>query len=158
MIGLTSKIDDLDLKIIVELQNDARQSFKDIAERLGVAEGTVYNRVNKLKDLDVIKRFVPDIDHSKLGYDLTALIGIVVEGGHLPENEEEIAKDPSVLAVYDVTGEYDIMIVAKFKDRAGLNDFIKRIVAMKYVQRTYTMVALNVVKEALSSSSLLNTK
>jgi len=155
---LTSKIDGLDLKIIVELQEDARQSFKEIAERFGVAEGTVYNRVNKLKDLDVIKRFVPDIDYSKLGYDLSALIGIVVEGGHLPEKEEEIAKDPNVLAVYDVTGEYDIMIVAKFKDRAGLNDFIKRIVAMKYVQRTYTMVALNVVKEALSSPSLLKTE
>ncbi len=144
---MSSKIDELDLKIVGELQEDARQSFKDIAERLGVAEGTVYNRVNKLKELGVIKRFVPDIDFSKLGYDLTALIGIVIEGGHLPEMEKKIAKDPNVSAVYDVTGEYDVMVVTKFKDRAGLDKFIKNILSMKYVKKTYTMVAMNVVKE-----------
>jgi len=145
---MSSKIDELDLKIVGELQEDARQSFKDIAERLGVAEGTVYNRVNKLKELGVIKRFVPDIDFSKLGYDLTALIGIVIEGGHLPEMEKKIAKDPNVSAVYDVTGEYDVMVVTKFKDRAGLDKFIKHVLSMKYVKKTYTMVAMNVVKEA----------
>lgn len=144
---MTSKIDELDLKIIGDLQKDARQSFKDISERLGVSEGTVYNRVNKLKDFGVIKRFIPDVDFSKLGYDLTALLGLTVEGGHLPEIEEDIAKDPNVTAVYDVTGEYDVVVVAKFKDRAGLNSFIKRLLAKKYVKNTYTMVALNVVKE-----------
>ncbi|MDY6965623.1 MAG: Lrp/AsnC family transcriptional regulator [Halobacteriota archaeon] len=150
---MSSKIDDLDLKVIKELQNDARQSFKDIAERLGVSEGTVYNRVNKLKELGVIKKFVPDIDFSKLGYDLTALIGIAVEGGHLPEKEKEIAEDPNVLAVYDTTGEYDVMVVVKFKDRVGLNDFIKRVLSLQYVKKTYTMLALNVIKETLSSST-----
>ena len=144
---MSSKIDELDLKVISELRKDARQSFKDIAERLGVAEGTVYNRVHKLKELGVIRRFVPDIDFSKLGYDLTAIIGIVVEGGHLPEMEQKIAKDINVSAVYDVTGEYDVLVVTKFKDRLGLDKFIKQILAMKYVKKTYTMVAMNVVKE-----------
>ena len=152
---MTSKIDELDLKIIIELQKDARQSFKDISERLRVSEGTVYNRLNKLKELGVIKRFVPDIDFSKLGYDLTVLVGIAVEGGHLPEKEKEIAEDSNVLAVYDVTGEYDVIVVAKFKDRSGLNDFIKRILSMQYVKNTYTMVALNVVKENLTHSNFL---
>lgn len=142
-----SKVDDLDLKIIRELQKDARQSYREIAGKLRIAEGTVYNRVNKLRELEVIKGFIPNIDYSKLGYDLVALVGLMVGGGHLPEIEEKIAREPNVSAVYDVTGEYDAIIVAKFKNRSGLNDFVKRILAMKYVKRTYTMVVLNVMKE-----------
>ena len=144
---MTSKVDDLDLKILRQLQKDARQSYREIAEGLKVAEGTVYNRVNKLQELGVIKRFIPDIDFSKLGYDLVAIIGIMVEGGHLPKIEKKIAKKPNVSAVYDVTGDYDALIVAKFRDRDSLNKFVKGILAMPDVKRTYTMVVLNVMKE-----------
>jgi len=144
---MTSRIDDLDLKIIRELQKDARQSYREMAERLKVAEGTVYNRVNKLQEIGVIKRFIPDIDFSKLGYDLVAIIGMMVEGDHLPKIEENIAKKPNVSAVYDVTGDYDAIIVAKFKDRDSLNRFVKGILAMPHVKRTYTMLVLNVMKE-----------
>jgi len=142
-----SKIDELDLKIIKELQKDARKSYREIAEKLKVAEGTIYNRVNKLQELGVIKRFIPDIDFSKLGYDLVAIIGVIVEGGYLPEIEKKIAKKSNVSAVYDVTGEYDAIIIAKFRDRDSLNKFVKGILAMQNVKRTYTMVVLNVVKE-----------
>lgn len=141
------KVDELDLKIIRELQKDARQSYRDIASKVKVAEGTVYNRVNKLRDIGVIKGFILNIDYSKLGYDLTALMGIVVEGGHLPEIEETISREPNVSAVYDVTGEYDAIIVAKFKSRSDLNDFIKNLLAMDNVRRTYTMIVLNILKE-----------
>lgn len=141
------KIDELDLGIIRELQEDARRSYREIADKLNVAEGTVYNRVNKLRELGVIKRFIPDVDFSKLGYDLTAVIGVMVEGGHLPEIEKQIAWEPNTTAVYDVTGDYDAIIVAKFKDRSSLNDFVKKILATEHVKRTYTMLVLNVVKE-----------
>ncbi len=144
---MSPKVDELDLKIISELQKDARQSYREIAERLKVAEGTVYNRVNKLQESGVIKRFIPDIDFSKLGYDLVAIIGLIVEGGHLPEIEERISREKNVSAVYDVTGEYDAIIVAKFRDRDGLNKFVKKLLSTPNVKRTYTMVVLNVMKE-----------
>ncbi|ATZ61668.2 MAG: Lrp/AsnC family transcriptional regulator [Methanosarcinales archaeon Met12] len=141
------KVDELDLKIIRELQKDARKSYRDIASKVKVAEGTVYNRVSKLREIGAITGFILNIDYSKLGYDLTALIGLVVEGGHLPEIEEAIAREPNVSAVYDVTGEYDAIIVAKFKNRSDLNDFIKNLLAMDNVRRTYTMIVLNILKE-----------
>lgn len=144
---MKSKIDNLDLKILRELQNDARQSYKDIAEKLDVAEGTIYNRLHKLQDMGVIRRFMVDLDFSKLSYDLTAIIGLRVEGGHLPDIEKDIAKEGNVSAVYDVTGEYDAIVVAKFKDRNSLNKFVKKILSTPNVKRTYTMVVLNVMKE-----------
>jgi Lrp/AsnC family transcriptional regulator for asnA, asnC and gidA len=84
---------------------------------------------------------------SKLGYDLTALVGIAVEGGHAGEICRKIAEEPNVLAVYDVTGDYDAVVVAKFRNRNSLNDFVDRILAMGHVRKTYTMVVMDVLKE-----------
>ena len=144
---MPEKIDRLDVEILIELQKDARKSLREIAEKLDVAEGTVYNRINKLRRMGIIQKFIPIIDHSKLGFDLTAIIGISAEGKHLVEIEEIIAREPNVTAVYDVTGEFDIITVAKFKTRDDLNTFVKKIGGMKHVKKTYTMLVLNVVKE-----------
>ena len=144
---MSSTIDELDIKIIGILQENSRESYRDIANKLKVAEGTVYNRVNKLKEEGVIKRFMVDVDFSKLGYELTVLVGIIVEGGHLPEIEKRISESRNVSAVYDVTGDYDAIVVAKFKTRDDLNKFIKNLLAMPHVRRTYTMLVLNVLKE-----------
>ena len=141
------KIDEIDIKILRELQEDARKSLKEIAEKVGVAEGTVYNRLNKMKNIGLIKKFIPVIDYSMLGYDLTAIIGVTAEGRYLVDIEREVAKEPNVTAVYDVTGDFDFLVVAKFKDRDSLNSFVKKIAGMKNVKRTYTMLVLNVVKE-----------
>lgn len=141
------KIDSIDIQILKELQDDARKSLKEIAESVGVAEGTIYNRINKLKKAGVIKKFIPVIDYSLLGYDIIAVIGITAEGGYMVEIEQEIAKEKNVTAVYDVTGEYDILVVAKFKNRENLNEFVKKIAGMEKIKKTYTMLVLNVVKE-----------
>ena len=145
---MKGKIDEIDLKIIRELKRDARKSYREIADKLKVAEGTVYNRVNKLQKTGVIKAFISDIDFSKLGYDLTAIIGLKVQGGKLSKIEQDISQKPDVSAVYDVTGDYDAILVAKFKNRTGMNNFVKELNAMTDVERTYTMVVLKVIKEA----------
>lgn len=142
------KIDEVDLKILRELQEDARKSLKEIAEKVGVAEGTVYNRINKLRNLGIIKKFIPVLDYPMLGYDITAIIGITAEGGQIVEIEEKIAKEKNVTAVYDVTGDFDIIVVAKFENREKLNEFVKRLLSIKSVKKTYTMLVLNVVKES----------
>jgi len=144
---MAEKIDKLDVEILIELQKDARKSLREIAEKLDVAEGTVYNRINKLKKIGIIEKFIPIINHSKLGFDLTAIIGITAEGKHLIELEEILAKEPNVTAVYDVTGEFHVIAVAKFKTREDLSAFVKKVAGLKHVTRTYTMLVLNVVKE-----------
>jgi len=144
------KIDELDVKILVELQEDARKSLREIAEKLGVAEGTVYNRINKMRRYGVIEKFIPIVNYSELGFDLIALIGITAEGGHLVEIEKIIADEPNVTAVYDVTGEFDMVVVAKFMDRESLNGFVKSVAGLKHVEKTYTMLVLDVIKETHS--------
>ncbi len=143
---MSRKIDGLDIGIIRELRKDARKSFRDIAEKLGVAEGTIYNRVNKLRAEGVIKGFMLDVDYSRIGYDLTVLIGATLEGERY-ELVEALNKEPNITAIYDVTGEYDAIIVAKFRDPDELNSFIKRLHEARAVKRTNTMLVLNVLKE-----------
>jgi DNA-binding Lrp family transcriptional regulator len=72
---------------------------------------------------------------------------IQAEGTYLTEVENEIAKTSNVVALYDITGDYDAIAIAKFKDRAGLNTFIKNLLSLPHLKRTLTNVALNVVKE-----------
>lgn len=141
------KIDDVDLQIINLLQEDSRQSFNKIAAKLGIAVGTAYNRIKSLEDKGLLKGYTVMVDPVKLGYSLSAIILIQAEGGHLPEVEEEIAKSDNVVGVYDITGDFDVAVVARFRDRFGLNSFIKNLLGTPYVKRSVTNVVLNVVKE-----------
>lgn len=140
-------LDELNLKILSILQEDARKSSREIADRLNVATGTIYNRIKKMSDEGIIKGYIPFIDFQKIGFDLTALILIQVEGKHMIQVEEELAAIPNVVAVYDITGEHDVAMVGRFKNRKSLNDFIKNMLKMEHIERTVTSVVLNVVKE-----------
>ena len=109
--------------------------------------GTAYNRVKNLEATGVLRGYTVTLDPSKLGYGLTAIIMIQTVGGHLTEVEQGIAKKPNVIAIYDITGDYDAAVVTKFKDRPGLNDFVKSLLATPHIKRTVTSVALDVIKE-----------
>jgi Lrp/AsnC family transcriptional regulator for asnA, asnC and gidA len=82
-----------------------------------------------------------------MGYYFTAIILLQVEGGHLTEAETAIAKAQSAIAVYDVTGDFDAIIISKFKDQSSLSTFLKHLSATPFVKRTATNIALTVVKE-----------
>ena len=139
----------VDLQIVSLLQEDSRLSFNKLANKLGVSVGTAYNRVKNLEATGVVKGYTVVLDPTKLGFELTAIILIQAAGRHLAEVEKEIAKTANVVAVYDIAGEYDAAVVAKFKDRSSLNDYLKNLLATPYVKRTVTNVALNIVKEEL---------
>lgn len=145
--GSTEKIDETDLRIINLLQEDSRLSFKKMATKLGISVGTAYNRVKSLEERGILKGYTVLVDPVKVGYSLTAIIMIQAEGKHLLDVENEIAKMKNVISVYDITGDFDIAVTARFKDRDSLNAFIKSLLTMPYVKRTVTNVALNVVKE-----------
>lgn len=143
----TIHLDDLDLKILRLLEEDARRSSREIAEKLEVATGTVYNRVKRLTDQGIIKGYIPIIDASKVGFELTALILLQADGKYLVDVESEIAKVDAVSCVYDITGDFDAAVIARFRDRASLNEFIKSLLAIPHIKRTVTNVVLNIVKE-----------
>jgi Lrp/AsnC family transcriptional regulator for asnA, asnC and gidA len=144
---LDQKVDEIDLKIIRLLQEDSRSSFNKIAANLGIAVGTLHSRVKNLEDEGILKGYTAIVDPNKLGLSLTALILIQADGRYLPEVEKELAKLYDVISIYDITGNYDIAITARFKEGAMLDNFIKNILRMPHVNKTVTNVVLNVIKE-----------
>ena len=146
MAGPTT-LDELDVKILRLLNADARKSYREIAKATDASISTVSSRVRKLEDLGVITGYVPVLNETRLGYDVLAVVGVKIHKGKLLEVQRRIAKDDRVTHVYDVTGEWDSIVVVRLKNTRELDAFIKRLGSMDYVENTYTQVVLNVVKE-----------
>jgi len=139
-------MDKLDDKILEELNENARKSYREIARRLKVSLTTVSNRIKKMEDEKIIERYIPLINQEKIGYDLTAIINVKISHGRLIEVQEKISKDKHVSNVFDITGDWDSLIIAHFKDRKDLNGFIKGVLAIENVEKTNTQIVLNIVK------------
>ena len=73
------ELDDIDRRIIKLFSEDGRMSYRKIAKDLNISIGTVHNRMEKLNKNGVIQKFAPVLDHSKLGYNLTTIIGVQVK-------------------------------------------------------------------------------
>ena len=149
---VTIKFDELDFKIIQILQQNSKLSYNKIAKQLNVAAGTVYNRIKILEEKGILKNYTVTVDPVKAGYALTVLILIQAEGKKLIDAEHELAKSKNVILLYDITGDFDIAIIARFKNKIDLNSFVKNVLTKPYIKRTVTNIALNVIKEDLSIS------
>jgi len=139
--------DELDKKIIRALNKNARKSFREIARMVDASVTGVIHRIKKFENSGIIKGYIPLVNPEYFGLNLIAIIALRISQGKLLEAQEEIAKDSRVVAVYDITGEWDSLIIGYFKEREDLNMFIKNVLSMKYVDRTVTHIVLNVVKE-----------
>lgn len=140
-------MEELELKIIRALNQNSRKSFREIAKEIGTSAPVVINKVKRLEEEGAIKGYIPVLDAEYFGFTLMAVVALRISHGKLIEAQEKIAEDPRVLAIYDVTGDWDSIVIAHFKGREDLNKFIKTILAQKYVDRTVTHIVLNVVKD-----------
>ena len=141
------RFDEKDKQILRHLLIDSRQSARQLAMRLDVSTVTTISRMKKLHDEKIIQGYSVLLDHELLGYDLTTIIEISTTQGKMLEIENEISKHENVIAVYDITGETDILLIAKFKERKLLSDFVKSLSALPNVEKTITHIVLNTIKE-----------
>tara|TARA_B100000315_G_C14557569_1_gene578923 strand:- start:1223 stop:1669 length:447 start_codon:yes stop_codon:yes gene_type:complete len=139
--------DELDKKILKEYLDNSRLSSREIAKKIGISVGTVLARIRKLEKEGIIKNYSVTLDYSKLSYEFTVVTEINVSKGKLVEIEKNIASILGVCAVYDVTGETDAIVIAKFKTRDELSNFTKKLLKMTFIERTNTHVVLSIIKE-----------
>ncbi|MFH0875490.1 MAG: Lrp/AsnC family transcriptional regulator [archaeon] len=141
------EISSTDKKILNILLKDSRLSYRQIAKEISVSTATVMTHVKSLEKKGIIKRYTTELSFLKLGYEFKAIIEMRISKGKLFEIERKIAKHPNVYAVYDVTGDYDAVVIARFKTRSSLDGFLKKIQSYDFVERTHTSLILNVLKE-----------
>jgi Lrp/AsnC family transcriptional regulator for asnA, asnC and gidA len=140
-------IDEIDLKILRMLQENARTPFSKIASSIGVSEATVHLRVQKLRRLGVIKGFRAVIDPAKVGKGLTAIILLKADPLKFKEVLKKVASIDDVYEVYDVTGEYYAVLKIRTSSRESLAKIIDKIGEIEGVTSTQTMVVLRTIKE-----------
>ncbi|MDH4123364.1 MAG: Lrp/AsnC family transcriptional regulator [Thermoplasmata archaeon] len=140
-------IDDIDLKILRMLNSDGRRSYREVARELDLSLTTVSKRIRRLEEEKVILGYAPLLDPEKLGFEISAVIGIKIMHGKILETEKALAKDPSVYAVFDSTGDWDAIVQARFRTRRELSDFVKKALEHEDVEKTNTQVVLSVTKD-----------
>jgi DNA-binding Lrp family transcriptional regulator len=112
--------ENLDAKLVNALLGDGRASLRSLAEELDVSVTTVSNHLRDLEDEGVIEGYTPRVNYDALGYDVTAVIQLKVEGSALPEITSRLREQNQMISVYEVTGDYDIIAIGKFKDTDGI--------------------------------------
>ncbi|RDI71633.1 HTH-type transcriptional regulator Lrp [Halopelagius longus] len=139
--------ENLDAKLINALLGDGRASLRSLAEELDVSVTTVSNHLRDLEDEGVIEGYTPRVNYDALGYDVTAVIQLKVEGSALPDITDRLEDQKQMISVYEVTGDYDVIAVGKFRDTDGMNRQIKELLTDVDIRESNTSVVLNAVVE-----------
>ncbi len=141
-------MDSTDRRILDLLQQDARLTNAEIAERVNLTASSVFERVRKLQEQGVIQRFTVQVDAAALGKPLTAFIRLTVAyDERQAAGVAALAADPDVLECYSVAGEDCYILKTRVSSPAELEALIHRIRGRLTVLRSVTMIALSAVKE-----------
>lgn len=143
---------DLDARLLGALQRNARRSNRQLAADLGVAASTVGHRLRDLERSGVIRGYRPVIDYRKLGLGLVAVTRIKARGDALPAIVRALTEHPSLTHVYEITGEFDVMVIGRFADESEMNREIKSMLGLPGIEGTNTSVVLDTPKEQLDVS------
>ncbi|MBI4143298.1 Lrp/AsnC family transcriptional regulator [Candidatus Woesearchaeota archaeon] len=138
---------DKDKRILNILIENSRLSLRQIAKKASISVATAMHHLKKLEKEAVIKKYSAKIDYEKIGYEILVMIEIRVSKGKLFEVEKKVAHHQNVFAVYDITGPFDSLILARFYTRRQLDNFIKKLQGYEFVERTETKLILNTIKD-----------
>ncbi|MEM0049449.1 MAG: Lrp/AsnC family transcriptional regulator [Candidatus Bathyarchaeia archaeon] len=142
-----TEIDDIDKEIIRMLQDDARISLRRIAEKLNVSETTIFIRIKKLLEKNIIKRFTAIVSPEALGKKITAFILINADPKKIQNVLNTLSKMDDVYEVYDVTGPYYAIVKVRTEDQNKLTKIIDEIGLIDGVISTETALVLRSIKE-----------
>ncbi len=131
------------------LQEDARRSFKGIAEEIGVSETTVFLRVKKLQESRVIKGFRAVLDPLLVGKGTTAIMLVKADPKSYNKVLEELSKMNEVCEIYDVTGAYYTVLKIRADSTEELSRVIDKIGSIDGIIGTETSVVLRTIKEEI---------
>ena len=141
------ELDETDKGILNVIIENSRLSLRQIAKKLGVSVATVMHHLNRLEDEKIIRKYAASLDYEKIGYDIEVIIEVRISKGRLLDVEKKIAVHPNVFAVYDVTGAFDAIILARFRNRRQMDNFLKKLQTYEFVERTETKLVLKTIKE-----------
>lgn len=121
----SSNVDEIDRKIISELNINGRISYTELAKTIGLSRVAVQGRVNTLIELGVIERFTAVINPEKVGIQVSAFFNVEVEPKHLHEVADQLSEEPFVTSLYHMTGPSKLHMHGLFRNNEEMNRFMK---------------------------------
>ena len=140
----TGDLDSKDREILALLEADARRSVSDIGRLTGLSAPTVTERISRLKDIGVIRRFATQIDYAKAGLPTGAIIEFKPHMNSDAKAYEFAVSRPEVRDIYVVTGAAMMVLVVRLADNVLLDELLRELT--KYGE-TKTSVILNTIDE-----------
>ena len=137
-------VDKLDLQIIQEMLENAETPYAELGKKLFVSGGTIHVRIKKLEEFGIVRGKRLSVNIKKLGYDITAFIGIFLEKSSMYDLvAKELEKIPEIVRLNYTTGNYSMYAEIVCKDidqlRFVLHDELQKI---KGIERTETLISL----------------
>jgi len=138
------EIDTIDLKILTLLMEDANMPYTEIGKRIQVSGGTVHVRMKKMEQFGIVKGSQLVIDYSKLGWDISAFLGIYLDKSSLyDEVATQLLDIPEVVNINYTTGNYSIFAKIICRDTQHLREVLHdKIQKVQGIQRTETFISL----------------
>lgn len=138
------ELDEVDKKILAILMRNAKTPYTDIAKKIHVSSGTVHVRMDKLEKMGIVTGATLSIDYTKLGYDISAFLGIYLDkSSFYDEVSEQLKNIPEVVAAHYTTGIYSIFAKIICRDTAHLKEILHdKIQKINGIQRTETFISL----------------
>jgi len=141
-------LDEIDRNILRILQADARKSYREIQDELGISIGTIHNRIAKLKKHGVIEGYTLRLNNEKLGYKLTFLIRINCDGKFTEEILNDLKEIPEVCSIFHTTGDQSAALICRFKESEDVHNFIRELNQKEYIKRTNSNMILKEYKNS----------
>lgn len=137
--------DELDKRIIETLCRSSQGSYRQIAKQLNVHPTTLIQRVKNLETKGIIQGYRASVDYMRLGFEYMGLVSVYAE--NVVTVQDQIAKIPQVISIFDVTGESDCIAWIACIDRDEFSNVVKAINAIPDVKKTNTSVILGIKKD-----------
>ncbi len=150
------EIDNTDLRILEILMQDAKRPYTEVAKRVNVSQGTVHVRMNKMEDAGILEKTTLKINYAKLGYDITAFIGIFLEKSALYDMVlNKLRSIPEITNIHYTTGNYSMFVKIHCRDTNHLKEVLHdKMQQVEGIERTETMISL---EESLDRNLKLTT-
>ncbi|MCH3884245.1 Lrp/AsnC family transcriptional regulator [Tenacibaculum aquimarinum] len=143
-------LDATDRKLINFLQDDSKQTTKQLSLQLNLSVTAVYERIKKLEKEQVIKRYVALVDKQKVNRSFLVFCHIKLiqhTKEYVSTFEKEVQKLEEVSECFHVSGDYDYILKVYVKDMQEYREFmVHKITALKHIGSTHSSFAINVVK------------
>jgi Lrp/AsnC family leucine-responsive transcriptional regulator len=141
-------LDKTDIKLLRQIEMNARQSFAELGEQVGLSKTPCWQRVQKLEADGVIRGYRAQVDPKQLGLNVHAFVHATINASKYTEFETAVQRHSSILQCFTTAGEADYVLHVLVRDLAALDELLRgEISHLPGVQRIVTTVCMKTIKE-----------